>query len=175
VPRLHVLVRSGQNRGASIGATDALCHLSLRRCSYRDSAQASRADKLQLLDLPALRNAMGLLQGLNRSDRGGARNDRRVLVGRQEAQVRPLCEVRLHSLLATRGCSSRQLDGGEREKLRSHCARRGPYPEVGRCFHLEIPRVGRRCRRQFGRSEPVLTIAAELSNRPGYRRVHSTD
>jgi hypothetical protein len=42
---------------------DALCHLPLRRGPRRDTTQAPNAYQLQLLDLQALRCALGVLPG----------------------------------------------------------------------------------------------------------------
>src|SRR5262245_46189771 len=83
------------NRVELGGEPDAARVLSLRGGRARARAQAARAHAVQLLDLPALRRAMGVLLPQSCARGAGAALAGEVCAGRSQARVLALQDLRL--------------------------------------------------------------------------------
>src|SRR3546814_8879980 len=90
---------SGWSSDVCSSDLDADGNLPLRRRAGDHPPEAEDPHGLQLLDLPPLRRAVGLLQGLDGSSRGVPPGDSRIFLGPEEAAVRPLRRMRLHHVL----------------------------------------------------------------------------
>jgi hypothetical protein len=74
----------------------------LRICQDRNTSQAPQADGLQLFNLPPLWDALGLLQGEERSSPRQGRLDVSVSLGRPQYPLRSMSTVLLcHALGAS--------------------------------------------------------------------------
>jgi hypothetical protein len=82
-------------------ARHAYLNLSLRHRAHRRAKKTSSADQLQLFNLPALRHAMGLLQGRYGTCVMCVRRHRKLYLGSQASQVYPVQDVRLRHALGS--------------------------------------------------------------------------
>jgi hypothetical protein len=112
--------------------------LSLRRHAYRDCARANRSHVVQLFDLQAPRDPLGLL----RTGRGShRRHDRDLQVGQQNDRLSPLRDLRLHHALVAAPWTSDRSHGHQRAAASSGRARRGARASARRHVgRLEVPR-----------------------------------
>jgi hypothetical protein len=130
--------RSGREADAP-GRCHAGRHLPLRSREGRGTEATSVAHRLQLLHLPSLRHALGLLQGIRRQRHCGARRHGRLCVGTQVASLRQVRALRLRHTLGTDQVKSGSENGRQRKKLRAVRAWSGPRSPSRWSRHMEVP------------------------------------
>jgi hypothetical protein len=92
----------------TLGLSNDRSLVPLRICQDRNTSQAPQADGLQLFNLPPLWDALGLLQGEERSNPRRARLDGIVSLGRSLYPLRSMSTVRLCNALGTSQESGRR-------------------------------------------------------------------